>query len=137
MFSTSNFSKLNTPKTYIFTAVSSIGIYLVPRVSIKLSILAGLSFYLYNVLTSTGDKKKKKKCCGGKNKSKTGKCCSGGDGSCCSKKEKIEKKEPKKGCCGSKSCSKKILDEGESKSSNQEFDEISTDFTAQFAKKSK
>lgn len=134
MFSTSNFSVLNTPKTYVVSVVSGIGIYLSPRLSIKLSILTGLSLYLFNVLTNSGNKKKK--CCGGKNKSKTGKCCSGGDGSCCSKKVEVKEKE-KKGCCGSGSCSKKGGNESVEKTKDSDFDEISTDFTAQFAKKSK
>lgn len=132
MFSTHNISILNTPKTYFFSVVSGIGIYLSPRLSIKLSILTGLSLYFFNVLTTSGNKKKK--CCGGKNKSKTGKCCSGGDGSCCSKKEEVKEK---KGCCGSGACSKKGGNNSLDKSKNTDFDEISTDFTAQFAKKSK
>lgn len=131
MFSTNNFCKLNTPKTYIITTVSGIAIYLAPRVSIKLSVLTGLSLYLYKILSSADGKKK---CCGGKNKSKTGKCCSGGDGSCCSKENKPAKK---KGCCGGNSCSKKSGANVDSKEDKEGFDDISTDFTAQFAKKGK
>ncbi|XBW34787.1 hypothetical protein QEN19_000353 [Hanseniaspora menglaensis] len=130
MFSTNNFSKLNKPKTYIVSALSGIGIYYAQRVSVTISILTGFSYYIY--LTLNGGKKKKK-CCGGKNKSKTGKCCGGGDGSCC--KPKVEKPKPvEKACCGGGSCGKKETKESLSKKNDSGFDEISTDFTAQFSK---